>query len=305
MTQNTNALLKAVSENKEAVIYALDATELVREAMERMHAFPPATKHLGQAMMASVLLHALSDAGEKDSLSLQWMCAGPFGHCYAESRNFGECRGTIHAPQAPVTDYDTGLGEGVLQVRRSREGFATTSVVTSVGEVSTDIVEYLEKSEQKSCGISLSVLIDWADEKKTNFTVRSALAYLVHIMPQPTEQKLNDALVRWNRQMLDLGAISKWTLREDQITLDMLRLITGEETPEVVMNQRVVFRCNCNEERAARALALLEAQEEKDGDFVPTPETEIRCEYCGRTYTVGTEKAKKPSGRSKKSGAKK
>jgi molecular chaperone Hsp33 len=297
MSQNTNALLKAISENEEAVVYALDATALVQESMERLQAWPPATKHLGQAMMASLLLHALSDAEEKDGLSLQWMCGGPFGHCYVESKNYGECRGTIQNPRPAVQDYETNLGPGLLQVRRTLRGHSTSSVVNATGDVSNDVVEYLEKSEQKNCGINLSVVIDWDENDPNKFKVTAAHAYLIHILPQPTQQLLNDALVRWNRQMTTLGPISKWSLRQEQITLDMLRLITGEEEPNVVMNQRVLFSCNCSEERAARALALLETQEKKEGSFHPEPETEIRCEYCGRTYTVraqaGPKKAKK------------
>jgi molecular chaperone Hsp33 len=295
MSQNTNALLKALSENGEAVVYTLDATALVQESMERLNAFPPATKHLGQAMMASLLLQALFDAEE--SLSLQWMSAGPFGHCYVESRNFGECRGTIQNPRAAVADYETNLGPGLLQVRRAVNGVSTTSVVDAVGDVSLDLVEYLEKSEQKNCGLNLSVAIHWDEENPSHIKVTSALAYLIHILPQPTEQLLNDALVRWNRQMADLGPISKWLLRPEQTTLDMLRLITGEEEPEVVMNQRVLFSCNCSEERAARALAMLETQEKKEGSFHPQPETEIRCEYCGKTYTLKSSSARNRTGK--------
>ncbi len=287
---NLNDLQKCMSENGEAVIYALDATALVQESMQRVDCWPPATKHLGQAMMAAVLLQALNDTEDNESLSFQWMCDGPFGHLYAEARNYGEVRGTIHHPRPPVADYETKLGEGVLQVRRSHGNVGTTSLVNSVGDVSLDIVEYLEKSEQKSCGINLSVQISWDDEQKTRFRVHSALAYLIHILPQPTEQKRNDALLRWDRQMHDLGPISRWLLRPEQTTLDMLRLISGEETPKVTLSQRVLFSCRCNEDRAARALALLESQEEAEGTFQPAAQTEIRCEYCGRTYTVEAEK---------------
>lgn len=283
-----NALVKALSENKEAVVYALDATDLVQESLERLNAWPPATKHLGQAMMGALLLQALSDGESQDSLSLQWMTDGPFGHCYAEARNYGESRATIQNPRPNVTDYSTGLGDGLLQVRRTRNNFATTSVVSSKGDVSLDLVEYLEQSEQKNCGINFSVQIDWVDpnDASKGFKVVHALGYLIHILPQKTEQKLNDALVRWNRQMLALGNISRWSLREDQITLDMLRLITGEEDPNVVMNQRVLFSCNCTEERAARALTLLENQEKREGSFHQEEQTEIRCEYCGKTYVI-------------------
>lgn len=283
---NLDILRKCISKNEEAVVYALDATAIVQESMERIGCWPPATKHLGQAMMASLLLQALGDSDLHDSFSLQWTCEGPFGHLFAETRNFGETRGTIMNPRPPIADYETGLGAGLLQVRRSQRNIGTTSIVNSTGVVSADVVEYLEKSEQKNCGINLSVVVDWEDDAKTKFHVRSALAYLIHILPQPSEAKMNEALLRWNRQMEALGPISRWMLREKEATLDMIRLIVGEESPSIVMTQRVEFRCNCNENRAARALALLEVQEEKEGTFQAAPETEIRCEYCGKTYTI-------------------
>lgn len=295
---SNDVLQKAISGNGEAVIYVLDATSLAQESMERIEAWPPATKHLGQAMMAALLLQALGDSDVNDTFSLQWTSGGPFGHLFAEARNFGEVRGTIQRPRAPVADYDTGLGPGLLQIRRSQNRIGTTSIVNSTGVVSADVVEYLEKSEQKNCGINLSVVVDWEDEAKTSFRVRSAHAYLLHILPQPTEAKLNEALLRWNRQMEALGPISRWLLREDQVTADMVRLILGEENPKIVMTQRVAFKCKCDVNRAARALALLEVQEEKEGTFQEAAATDIRCEYCGKTYTVRageTNELKNPS----------
>ena len=282
-----SVLQKAISENGEAVVYVLDATSLVEESMERINSWPPATKHLGQSMMAALLLQSLADSDTGESLSLQWMCDGPFGHLYAEAKNIGEARGTIREPRAPgIIDYETPLGQGILQVRRFRGAVGTTSIVNSKGIVSLDIVEYLEQSEQKNCGVNFSVLVDWKDERKTKFSVKSALAYLVHVLPQPNEQRMNEALLRWDRQMSSLGPISRWHLRNDQMTKDMLRLILGEPEPKIVMTQKVAFRCNCSQERAARALALLEVQEKKEGQNLHSPETEIRCEYCGKTYTI-------------------
>lgn len=298
MSDSTNALVKAISREQDAVVYVLDATALVQESMNRLEAWPPATKHLGQAMMSALLLQALGDSEGAETVSLQWMCAGPFGHCFAEARNFGEVRGTISHPRAEgVADYATPLGEGVLQVRRSRGGPGTTSVVNAAGEVTLDLVEYLEQSEQKNCGINLSVVVDWADAAKTQFRVSSALGYLVHVLPQPTEAQLNESLLRWNGQMEALGPISRWALTEGFETRDMLRLLLSEEAPQVVMNQRVLFSCNCSEERAARALALLETQEEKEGSFLAEEETEIRCEFCGKTYQVKHSLAEKWKGK--------
>lgn len=82
----------------------------------------------------------------------------------------------------------------------------------------------------------------------------------------------------------------------------MVRLLTSEPEPKLVMNQRVIFSCNCSEERAARALALLETQEEKEGLHHDGAETDIRCEFCGRTYHMKagkTDEYKKGGGTGK------
>ena len=296
-----DTLKKTVSENKEAVIFALDATDLVHEAMERIQSWPPATKHLGQAMMSAILLQALTEAEDNETVSLQWMCPGPFGHLYTEARNYGEIRGTIGEPRPPnIADYDTSLGPGVLQIRRSKGAFGTTSIVKATGDVSTDIVEYLEKSEQRNCGINLLVKIDWDDSEKQKFQVTRALAYLVHILPQPNEQKMNEALVRWDRQINSLGSMTKWLLRENDVTLDMLRIISGEPEPNIVMSQRVKFSCKCSEERAARALTLLNSHEEKEIAKTALQQAEIRCEYCGKVFNIKSEPAKKSPPKRKK-----
>lgn len=298
MSNNPNALVKALSDNQEVVVYAIDATAIVQESMERLDAWPPATKHLGQAMMSALLLQALDDTDGQEVRSLQWMCEGPFGHCFAEARGVGEVRGTISNPRPEgVTDYETTLGEGVLQVRRTIGQLASpnTSVVKAVGQVSLDMVEYLEQSEQKNCGINLSVKIDWADEAKTKFHVAHAYGYLVHVLPQPTEAKLNETLLRWDSQINALGAISQWAIRPEHATEDMARLLLSEHTPKIVMKQRVLFSCNCSEDRAARALAMLETQEEKEGataeSALGAAATEIRCEFCGHVYVVAPEKS--------------
>lgn len=277
---HADGLKKCLTESKEAVIYVIDATELVQESMERIKSFPPATVHLGQGLMAAALLQALSD-GEDEKVSLQWNTPGPFGSLYVEARNFGEVRGTIMNPQAAVFDFATKLGDGTLQVRRSRYG-TTTSVVNCEGDASLDILNYLEQSEQRNCGINLSVKIHWKDEKQEEFEVAHALGYLIDILPQNSVEALENALVRWNRQMLKLGDISKWLLRPEHALEDMLQLISGEPAPKTTFQQRVTFRCRCSEERAARALALANRQE----GFTPQGASELRCEYCGKIYVI-------------------
>lgn len=284
MSSNLSNLGKYLTHDRTAVIYTLDATDLVQESMERVGCWPPATKHLGQGMMAALLLLAVSD--KEDSLALQWNCDGEFGHLFTEAKNYGEARGTIQNPRpAGIADYETGLGQGILQVRRGKGSLSTTSVVKSTGDVSLDVVEFLEKSEQRNCGVNFSVLIDWNQdpEAKSKFQVKSALAYLVHIMPQNSEARLNEILFHWDSHMRALGPISTWKLG-DNLTLGMARFLTAEAAPEELMRQRVRFHCNCSKERAARALTLLDKNDSTPAEEAET--FEITCEYCGKIYEI-------------------
>ncbi|MCO5142174.1 MAG: Hsp33 family molecular chaperone HslO [Oligoflexia bacterium] len=281
----SDLLQKCVSKNQDAVVYAIDATALVQETMERVGTWPTATNHLGQALMGAALIQALNDKDGHLDITFQWMCAGPFGHVYTDAKNFGELRGTISNPKADVDSYEVGLGTGVLQVKTTRSLGGGTSIVDSKGSVSEDLVEYLEKSEQKNCGLNLSVLIAW-NEDKTNFRVKSALGYLVHILPQQSTQRMNELLLSWDQHMKALGPISKWVLNENHRTTEMLRFLCAEEHPKIVMDQRITFRCNCDEQRAKRALALLEHQEDLEGQNNHQNVTEIRCEFCGKIYEI-------------------
>jgi redox-regulated HSP33 family molecular chaperone len=61
---------------------------------------------------------------------------------------------------------------------------------------------------------------------------------------------------------------------------NMLQFLSGEAKPQITLQQRILFKCHCTEERAARALSLANKQEA----VVPDGKTELRCEYCGKIY---------------------
>ena len=50
---------KALSEDKNITVMAIDATQTVQESLGRLKAFPPSMVHLGQAMLAALLLQTL------------------------------------------------------------------------------------------------------------------------------------------------------------------------------------------------------------------------------------------------------
>jgi redox-regulated HSP33 family molecular chaperone len=279
---------KVVTQDGQAVVIALDATQLTNDSMSRIGAWPPAMIHLGQAMLGTLLMQALPDRDESERTELQWKSAGPFGSLFSESRGV-LVRGTIMEPRAPVQDLKSKLGPGLLQVRRVKKAI-TTGIVQAQGDVTLDILEYLERSEQKNCAMNLWVDVAWEDRAEgLPFRVRRALGYLVHVLPQPSEERMNQVLFQWDRHLTSLGPLSKWVLGEDP-TSDMLSYISAELHPRVVASDEVAFFCTCTEERAERALALLTDIERHDGEPDNGPNkgqpSEVRCEFCGRTYLL-------------------
>lgn len=278
-----DCLRKILTADRAVAITVVDATNLVQESMIRLGSWPPPTIHLGQALMGSILLLAAADKGDTEKLSLQWTVEGPFGSLYAEASRLGHARGTILYPRPEVRDLDTKLGEGLLQVRRITHT-PFTGIIPSKGDVSLDLLEYLERSEQRRCGVNFTVKIGWHEtgNPEMPFVVEGAYGYLIEILPETNPKKAKELLQRWDGTMRALGNISEWALGEDPTT-DMLRLLSGEANPNQTFFQRIQFHCPCSAERAERALVLAA---NTAGQSSQSDSEDVRCEFCGKIYIV-------------------
>ncbi len=290
MTPN-GSIKKFLVDSSDVVIVATEATRLVQELMDRIGAYPPAMVHLGQACIASLLLQALNDKEGNEKVELQWLCAGPFGNLYVESLGLGRVRGTLTNPKAEVESLKQGLGTGLFQVRRvvSEAQMPFTGIVSATGFVGQDVVEYLEKSEQKNCGVSLSVKIVWDESRKpTPFRVERAEGYLVHILPQEREERKNFLLQSWDKHMKDLGPLSEWELPQDpsENTSQIIHFLTGKPVLSYLWEHPLELYCTCSQERAERALSLLAEGERRELIGDTQKNLEMNCEYCGATYKL-------------------
>jgi len=296
---SSGALLKALSEDKSAVIVAVEARALIQELGKRLGAFPPPLKHLGLGLLGASLVHALSDLQDNEKLELQWRTAGNFGHLCADVLGSGRLRGTIGQPRAEVFNFDEGLGAGLLQVRRSRKkGVPTTGVVQAKGSVVEDIVQYLQDSEQKPCALNLHVKIEWDEEaekrgEETPFRVVQAVGYLIHVLPQDTDATRDAYADLWAQRMKVMGPLSEWAIPENSKAAlrFMVDLLTVGSKPSLSKVQPLNLYCTCNEDRAKRALALLSPRERNSllEEEATKENIELKCEYCGETYLIAVD----------------
>lgn len=293
------ASVKALSEDHSAVIVAVEGRELVSELGRRLKAFPASLRHLGQALLGVTLLQAMSDATEDEKIEVQWHTPGAFGNLYADSLGTGRLRGTIQDPQAEIFDFSEGLGEGLLQVRRTKPGgLTTTGLVEASGSVAEDLVSYLQDSEQRSCGMRLNVKIERDLEAEARgderpFKVTQAAGYLVHVLPQDDEKKKESLLQLWHQRMKVMGPLSEWAIPADseEALRFMVHLLTVGSKPQYEKVVPLEIYCTCSEERAKRALALLSPRDRRDltHDAQSTKPIDLTCEYCGRTYLIGAD----------------
>jgi molecular chaperone Hsp33 len=294
--------VKALSEDRSALIVAVEAREMVGELGRRLRAFPPSLRHLGQGVIGATLVQAMSDTDENEKLELQWRVAGAFGHLYADVLGTGRLRATIHRPQAEVFDFSEGLGAGLLQVRKTQPGgLTTTGLVEAEGRVAEDLVKYLLDSEQRSCGIRLNVKIERDLEAESRgdpfpFRVTQAAGYLVHVLPQNDPAQREAYVQLWHQRMGVMGPLSEWALPEnsDEAVHFMVDLLTVGSKPQYFATAPIDLYCTCSEDRAKRALTLLSPRERRDlatADALQTSsdKVEVTCEYCGQAYRIAVD----------------
>jgi redox-regulated HSP33 family molecular chaperone len=281
-------LKKMVTQNKDAIIITVDAAPLIQKSLVIQQANPAAMYHLGQALLAALLMQALPDKQTEKSIDLQWKVDGPFGSLFAECKQLGGVRGTLFNPNPQVNALKIPLGNGLLQIRRVSQ-IATTGIVESCGDVVLDILGYLEKSEQRNAALGLWVEIGMSDSQTGDspYIVKNARGYLVDVLPHNTIAETHSRLFQWHNHLQSLGPISSWMLGPDP-TLSMLHFISGEYKPQTTANYPVFFHCTCNETRAEKAFALTEKIQEAEGtlDSSTQPHHSVRCEFCGREYLI-------------------
>jgi molecular chaperone Hsp33 len=243
---------------------------------------PLATMALGRAVTGAILMAA--QLRDKQVVALHFRGNGPLGSVYAEASYEGDCRGWCDHPKATVPfkdgriDVAAGLGIGILNVIRSQPfekapHIGTVELVTS--EIGDDIAYYLHQSHQTPSVIALGVVLNPAGE------VEVAGGVLIELMPGATDAVIAEleAAVKIARPLTEL-------LANGCGADDLLKNITGS----IPMNpsehpHEIKYSCRCSADRAERSMTML-GREEVKRIVMEGKDSEVRCEFCGRSYRV-------------------
>ncbi|WP_367925988.1 Hsp33 family molecular chaperone HslO [uncultured Ruthenibacterium sp.] len=276
-------LLRAISENGGVVFYAIDSTEIVREA-ERIHKTSAVTSAaLGRLLTAASLMSATLKR-DSDSITLRMKGDGPAGLVLAVVNGSGEVKGYI---QNPIVELPL-RPDGKLDVGGAIGHNGTLSVVKDLGlkepyvgqvplisgEVAEDITSYYATSEQIPTVCALGVLVD------RDLSILHAGGYLLQLLPGASEEEIT----RLENNVQSMDSITHMLQQGMQLEEIMERVLDGF-APQILDEQQSFYRCDCTKERVERALISI-GKLELEKMVKEDPIAQVSCQFCDKTYKI-------------------
>lgn len=241
------------------------------------HNYPPAIQQLlGEFCVASLLLNATIKY--EGRLILQVRSDGPVRLLMVEASHDRKIRGIVRLAEDGdliSEDLEVLFPGGTMAVTIEPEvGERYQSLVRLTGtSLAACIEHYFEQSEQLN---TLMRLVSGPSR---------AAGMLVQQMPP---QRVTDAVAR-ERQWEHLAVVGRTIADAELDSLEValiLRRLYGEEDILLLPSEPVEFACSCSEQRMARALVSLGA-EELASLFEETPTVTLDCEFCRAHYSFG------------------
>ncbi|MFZ2967238.1 MAG: Hsp33 family molecular chaperone HslO [Leuconostoc falkenbergense] len=253
--------IKAITKNNDFRAFAVNGTNLVREAAQTHNTTRIASVVLGRGLLASTLMAQAVLKGE-ERLSIQLNGRGPIGNVVVEADAKGSVRGYVTNPQLDAIVTDSGQLDvaqavglnGVLQVTKFApyaNPYIGQSQLVS-GEIGDDFTYYLAQSEQIPSAIGVSVYMNEDD------TVGVAGGFLVQALPDASDASI-DQLEKGLANMRPLSDM----LSDGYTPLNILEEIFGKGEVNILQTAGVGLAAEPPKSAYAKMLATLPAAEIK------------------------------------------
>jgi molecular chaperone Hsp33 len=262
-------ILRAITAERNIRFTAVGASPLwdaVRRGHPQLEA--DACAALVELLAAALLLQSRTFFSERLQLLLK--TAGRARSVVADSWPDGGIRGMLD-----IASADPGGGwlepPGLLQVMRSNPtGQPYTGRLEMVaGPLQAQIEAYLLQSEQVNASVSL-----WCDP-----ATGDSGGLLVEPLPDCPAGRMA-ALV----QALEGLEVVPLSERSPEFLADWINMGSGAE---ILAGSSVSYRCRCSRDSLVATLAGFD-REKLDDLFRPGDPLEVRCEYCGKDYRIGS-----------------
>ena len=279
-------LVRAISKNGKVRAFAIHSTGLVAEIQRRSDTWPVASAAVGRAATAGAIMGAMLKGNER--LSIQIKGGGPIGAIFVDANANGEVRATVTNPHVHLPLNAKGKldvagivgtdGQLVVTKDLGLKDPYRGSVELISGELGEDFTYYFARSEQTPSAVGVGVLVN--DDN----SIKAAGGFLLQMLPGVKEEDIAQIEQRLNQiepvsTMIDKG------FTPEQI----LELLLGKDSFEILKTIDIVFSCGCSEERIEDMLASLGKTELEDM-MEKQGEAEITCHFCNEVYHFDKER---------------
>ncbi|HBF75088.1 MAG TPA: Hsp33 family molecular chaperone HslO [Lactobacillus sp.] len=282
-------LLKSVVDDGQFRAYAVDATELVREAQQRHDTWSAASAALGRTLIATLMLSSSVLKGD-DTLTVRINGGGPVGGIVVDGNANGTVKGYLQNPHVNLPlnkfhkiDVAKAVGvEGSLSVTKNLglDKPYTGQVPLASGEIGDDFTYYLAQSEQIPSAVGVSVFVN--DDN----SIKVAGGFLVQVMPGAKDE----AISHLEKRLKEVPMVSELLL-DGQKPEDMLNLLFGEENVKILDKMPVSFKCDCSKAQFSKALASI-SKKQLEQIINEDHHAETVCHFCKNKYEFSEDELK-------------
>lgn len=282
-------LIKSLVDNDQFRAYAVDATELVREAQRRHDTWAASSAALGRSLVATLLLSSSVLKGE-ETMTVRINGGGPVGGIVIDGNAKGTVKGYLQEPHVnlPLNDHhkiDVSKAVGVngfLSVTKDLglDQPYTGQVPLASGEIGDDFTFYLAQSEQIPSAVGVSVFVN------EDNSIQVAGGFLIQVMPDASD----DAIAHLEKRLKEVPMVSELLLA-GQKPEDMLNLLFGEDNVNLLDKMPVAFKCDCSKSEFAKALASLPTNQ-LETLINEDHHAETVCHFCRNKYQFSEDELK-------------
>ncbi|MCF6139611.1 Hsp33 family molecular chaperone HslO [Pseudalkalibacillus berkeleyi] len=274
-------LVKALAFNGSIRAFAVDTTEMVKEAQRRQGTLPTASAALGRAMTASTMMASMLK-GDGNKLTVKVEGDGPLGAIIVDANVDGGTRGFVSNPHvhfdlnaAGKLDVARAVGKnGTLSVVKDlgmRDNF-TGQVPLVSGELGEDFTYYFVSSEQIPSAVAVGVLVN------PDNSVLASGGFIIQVMPGAQDEMITFI----EKRLENLDPVSKM-IEAGNTPEQLLYNVLGEDNVKLLSNSPVQFQCTCSQERFADAIISL-GEEEIQAMIDEDGKADATCHFCNEAY---------------------
>lgn len=277
-------ITRAIDTDGNIRISFINSRDIVNTAQSIHHTSPVVTAALGRTLTITALMGSMLKA-PTDNLTVYIKGDGPLGGMVTAADGNGMVKGYAYEPLVDLPlkkgklDVGGAIGRGSLAISRDlglKEPYVGR-VPLVTGEIGEDFTYYFAKSEQTPTAIALGVLVD------TDLTAKQAGGFIVQLMPGA-----DDAVAAALEENLRALSTITTMLENGMSAEEVIESVAKGFALKYLDGVDYAYRCDCSEEKIARALISLGADElqdmiEKDGG------AEITCQFCPKVYRFNKE----------------